>query len=121
MTDKVIQSATRAAASSAGRQLGNQLLRDPRRTAPWRNTLALFSCSAAAAPTDTPAGFPHRTQIEVAAALELQPNGYLATCRPTACDDEQAEGDSTFDSRTVRLTTRRPLHRLEVFHRGFQK
>lgn len=61
---------------------------------------------AAAAPTASPAGMYETHQIEVAAALELRPNGHFRYALTYGAMDEQAEGDWTFDGTNVRLTTK---------------
>ena len=75
---------------------------------------------AAAAPTDTPAGLYRTHQIEVAAALELQPNGHFRYMLTYGAMDEQAEGDWTSDSKTVRLTTRQATPSPEYFTAAFK-
>lgn len=75
---------------------------------------------AAAAPMDNPAGFYRTQQIEVAAALELQPNGHFRYVLTYGAMDEQAEGDWTFDSKTVRLTTREAAPTPEYFTAAFK-
>jgi hypothetical protein len=45
-------------------------------------------------------------QMEVGAALELQKNGHFRYQLDYGAVSEQAEGDWTFDGKTVRLTTR---------------
>jgi len=75
---------------------------------------------AAAAPTDTPAGLYRTQQMEVSSALELQPNGHFRYILTYGAMDEQAEGDWTFDSRTVRLTTRQATASPEYFTAAFK-
>jgi len=52
------------------------------------------------------AGLYQAHQMEVGAALELQPNGHFRYQLDYGAVSEQAEGDWTFDGKTVRLTTR---------------
>jgi hypothetical protein len=44
-------------------------------------------------------------QMEVAAGLELKPNGHFRYALSYGAVDEEAEGDWTFDGKTVRLTS----------------
>jgi hypothetical protein len=76
---------------------------------------------AAAAPTDSPAGLYRTQQMEVAAALELQPNGHFRYALTYGAMDEQAEGVWTFDRTTVRLTTQsRPKSAADAFIAAFR-
>ena len=52
------------------------------------------------------AGLYQAHQMEVGAALELQKNGHFRYQLDYGAVSEQAEGDWTFDGKTVRLTTR---------------
>ena len=61
---------------------------------------------AAAAPTAPVAGIYQAQQMEVGAALELQKNGHFRYQLDYGAVSEHAEGDWTFDGRTVHLTTR---------------
>src|SRR3954471_14916965 len=61
---------------------------------------------AAAAPVTTVAGLYQAQQMEVGAALELQKNGHFRYQLDYGAVSESAEGDWTFDGKTVRLTTR---------------
>jgi len=45
-------------------------------------------------------------QMEMAGGLELQPNGHFRYAFTYGAVDEEAEGDWTFDGKTVRLTTK---------------
>jgi hypothetical protein len=58
---------------------------------------------AAAGPS--PAGMYQTHQMEVAAALELKPNHRFRYALSYGAVDEEAEGDWTFDGKTVRLTS----------------
>ena len=60
----------------------------------------------AAAPAQaSPAGFYQTQQMEVGGALELQPGGHFRYQLDYGAVSEGAEGDWTFDGKTVRLTT----------------
>jgi hypothetical protein len=61
---------------------------------------------AAAAPGSSIAGLYQAHQMEVGAAMELQKNGHFRYQLDYGAVSEQAEGDWTFDGKTVRLTTR---------------
>jgi hypothetical protein len=50
-------------------------------------------------------------QMEIGAALELKSNGHFRYQLDYGAVSEQAEGNWTFDGKTVRLTTRPPPHR----------
>lgn len=52
------------------------------------------------------AGFYQAQQMEVGAALELQKNGHFRYQLDYGAVSESAEGDWTFDGKTVRLTSR---------------
>src|SRR4051812_8806931 len=52
------------------------------------------------------AGLYQAHQMEVGAALQLQKNGHFRYQLDYGAVSEQAEGDWTFDGKTVRLTTR---------------
>jgi hypothetical protein len=67
----------------------------------------------AAAPA-TVAGLYQAHQIEVGAALELNKNGHFRYQLDYGAVSEEAEGDWTFDGKTVRLTSR-PMPRLPGF------
>jgi hypothetical protein len=62
------------------------------------------------APAAAVAGLYQAQQMEVGAALELKPNGHFRYQLDYGAVSEQAEGDWTFDGKTVRLTTRPPPH-----------
>ena len=66
------------------------------------------------APAPTVAGFYQAHQMEVGAALELQKNGHFRYQLDYGAVSEHAEGDWTFDGKTVRLTTR-PAPKLPAF------
>ena len=51
------------------------------------------------------AGLYQAQQMEVGAALELQKNGHFRYQLDYGAVSESAEGDWTFDGKTVRLTT----------------
>lgn len=69
---------------------------------------------AAAARSASLAGLYQAHQMEVAAALELKPNGQFRYALSYGAVDEEAEGDWTFDGKTVRLTTK-PMPRAPSF------
>ena len=60
---------------------------------------------AAAAPNVSPAGLYETHQMEVAAGLELKPNGRFRYSLSYGAVDEEGEGEWTFDGNTVRLTS----------------
>jgi len=60
---------------------------------------------AAAAPTDSPAGLYRTHQMEVAAALELRPDGRFRYALSYGALDERGEGHWTADAAAVRLTS----------------
>jgi hypothetical protein len=60
------------------------------------------------------AGLYRAQQMEVGAALELKKNGHFRYQLDYGAVSEQAEGDWTFDGKTVRLTTR-PKPKLPSF------
>lgn len=60
------------------------------------------------------AGLYQSQQMEVGAALELQPGGHFRYQLDYGAVSEQAEGDWTFDGETVRLTTK-PMPKLPSF------
>lgn len=68
----------------------------------------------AAAVPSTVAGLYQAQQIEVGAALELNKNGHFRYQLDYGAVSEEAEGDWTFDGKTVRLTSR-PMPRLPSF------
>ena len=59
----------------------------------------------ALAPAPSVAGLYETHQMEVAAGLELKPNGHFRYALSYGAVDEEAEGDWTFDGQTVRLTS----------------
>jgi hypothetical protein len=69
--------------------------------------------SAAAAPPLV-AGLYQAQQIEVGAALELKKDGHFRYQLDYGAVSEEAEGDWTFDGKTVRLTSR-PMPKLPSF------
>jgi hypothetical protein len=75
---------------------------------------------AAAAPADSLSGLYRTHQMEVAAALELQPSGHFRYALTYGAMDEQAEGDWSFDGKTVRLTTRQAPPSPEYFTAAFK-
>jgi hypothetical protein len=58
------------------------------------------------APAATVAGFYQAQQMEVGAALDLKPDGHFRYQLDYGAVSEHAEGDWSFDGKTVRLTTR---------------
>src|SRR5438045_8292323 len=62
------------------------------------------------APAPAVAGRYQAHQIEVGAALELRKEGHFRYQLDYGAVSEQAEGDWTFDGKTVRLTTRPAPH-----------
>ena len=68
---------------------------------------------AAPAPASV-AGLYQSQQMEVGAALELQPNGHFRYQLDYGAVSEHAEGDWTFDGKTVLLTTK-PMPKLPSF------
>src|SRR5580765_5341371 len=58
------------------------------------------------APAPTVAGLYQSQQMEVGAALELQKSGHFRYQLDYGAVSEHAEGDWTFDGKTVRLTTK---------------
>jgi hypothetical protein len=60
---------------------------------------------AAAPPTDSPAGLYETHQMEVAAGLELRPDGHFRYALTYGAMDEEAEGKWAADGTTVRLTS----------------
>ena len=72
-----------------------------------------FLLIAAAAPSAV-AGLYQAHQMEVGAALELNKNGHFRYQFDYGAVSEEAEGDWTFDGKTVRLTSR-PMPRLPSF------
>lgn len=69
---------------------------------------------AAAAPPPPLAGLYQAQQIEVGAALELKKDGHFRYQLDYGAVSEEAEGDWTFDGKTVRLTSR-PMPKLPSF------
>ena len=61
--------------------------------------------SLALAPASGVAGLYETHQMEVAAGLELKPNGQFRYALSYGAVDEEAEGDWTFDGAAVRLTS----------------
>jgi hypothetical protein len=68
---------------------------------------------AAAAPPSV-VGLYQSHQMEIGAALELQKNGHFRYQLDYGAVSESAEGDWTFDGKTVRLTTK-PMPKLPSF------
>ena len=58
------------------------------------------------APAASVAGFYQAQQMEVGAAVELQKSGHFRYQLDYGAVSEHAEGDWTFDGKTVRLTTK---------------
>jgi hypothetical protein len=71
---------------------------------------ALFAAAQAA----SLAGLYQSQQMEVGAALELQKNGHFRYQLDYGAVSEQAEGNWTFDGKTVRLTSK-PMPKLPSF------
>lgn len=69
---------------------------------------------AAAAAKMSVAGLYQAQQMEVGAALELQKSGHFRYQLDYGAVSEEAEGDWTFDGKTVRLTTK-PMPKLPSF------
>jgi len=69
---------------------------------------------ATTAPAATVAGLYRSHQMEVGAALELQGNGHFRYQLDYGAVSEHAQGDWTFDGKTVRLTTQ-PAPKLPAF------
>jgi hypothetical protein len=67
---------------------------------------AVLLLSAGAPPKVSPVGLYETHQMEVAAALELKADGQFRYALSYGAVDEQAEGDWTFDGKTVRLTSK---------------
>jgi len=68
--------------------------------------LRLLPLMMAAAPVSpSPVGFYQAHQMEVGAALELKKDGHFRYQLDYGAVSEQAEGDWTFDGKTVRLTS----------------
>lgn len=68
--------------------------------------MQLLSLLIAAAPLQSSlAGFYQSQQMEIGAALELQENGHFRYQLDYGAVSEGAEGDWTFDGKTVRLTS----------------
>jgi hypothetical protein len=68
--------------------------------------LLILLLAAAAAPPTAIAGLYQSHQMEVGAALELSKNGHFRYQLDYGAVSESAEGDWTFDGKTVRLTSR---------------
>ena len=66
---------------------------------------AAFLLLAVAAPNDSLAGLYRTHQMEVSAALELQPNGHFRYALTYGAMDEQGEGDWRADGQIIRLTS----------------
>ena len=62
--------------------------------------------AASAAPTNPPAGMYETHQMEVAAGLELKPDGHFRYALSYGAVDEEGEGDWTTDGKTVWLTSK---------------
>src|SRR5690348_7173028 len=62
----------------------------------------------------SPVGFYQVQQMEVGGALELRKNGHFRYALTYGAVDEEAEGDWTFDGKTVRLTSN-PMPRAPSF------
>jgi hypothetical protein len=66
----------------------------------------LAAAALALLPAASLAGLYQSQQMEVGAALELQRNGHFRYQLDYGAVSEEADGDWTFDGKTVRLTTR---------------
>lgn len=75
--------------------------------------LALLLAAAAPAAA-SPAGHYEIHQMEMAGGLELQANGHFRFALSYGAVDEEAEGDWTFDGKTVRLTSN-PMPKSPLF------
>jgi hypothetical protein len=76
---------------------------------------AIGLAAAAPAPTsDSVAGLYQSQQMEIGAALELQKNGHFRYQLDYGVVSEGAEGDWTFDGKTVRLTSN-PMPKAPAF------
>jgi hypothetical protein len=67
---------------------------------------AVLALSATAPASVSPAGLYETHQMEVAAGLELKPGGHFRYALSYGAVDEEAEGDWSFDGKTVRLTSK---------------
>src|SRR5438270_4585561 len=76
--------------------------------------LMLFALAAAAPARMTPAGRYEIRQMEMAGGLELRPNGHYRYALTYGAVDEEAEGEWTYDGKTVFLTSR-PMPKAPVF------
>jgi hypothetical protein len=66
---------------------------------------ALFLFAAPAPAQSSPAGVYELHQMEMGGGLELERNGHFRYALTYGAVDEEAEGDWTFDGKTVRLTS----------------
>ena len=83
---------------------------------------ALLLGAAQLAPAADITGLYQTQQIEVAAALELQPGGHFRYALDYGAVSEATEGDWTFDGSTLRLTSNPmppELHALELGNARF--
>ncbi|HEY7005820.1 MAG TPA: hypothetical protein VH392_04980 [Sphingomicrobium sp.] len=76
--------------------------------------MLLAAALLAASPPPSLAGFYQAQQMEVGAALELKKDGHFRYQLDYGAVSEQAEGDWTFDGKTLRLTSR-PMPKLPSF------
>ena len=67
---------------------------------------ALLLCAAPLLATEALVGFYRSSQMEIGAALELQPNGHFRYALDYGAVSEGAEGDWTFDGTRVRLLSK---------------
>ena len=84
---------------------------------------ALLFGAAQPAPAAEIAGLYETQQMEVAAALELQPDGRFSYALDYGAVSEAGEGDWTFDGATLRLTSNPmppELHALELGNARFE-
>ena len=75
---------------------------------------AFLVLAAAAPPEPSPAGMYEIRQMEVGGGLDLQKNGHFRYALSYGAVDEEAEGDWTFDGKTVRLTSK-PMPKAPAF------
>jgi hypothetical protein len=84
--------------------------------------LAALALAAAPGGAVDLAGLYETAQMEVAAALELQPNGHFRYALEYGAVSERGEGDWTFDGKAVHLTSNpmpAELHALELGNARF--
>jgi hypothetical protein len=67
---------------------------------------ALFLFAATAPASPSPVGLYELHQMEMGGGLELERNGHFRYALTYGAVDEEAEGDWTFDGKTIRLTSK---------------